>query len=162
MGRSTRRRLLTWLRLTPLVVLATCGGSKDGAGGGGLGCDHPTTIRVVADGLQHHEGAVRVALFESETGFPGEPEHALLRGVATMEGNAATYQFEPVPCGRYAVSVFHDENGDGEMQRDWLGRPAEGWGVSRDARGRFGPPSFDDSAIECVEETVTVRLTLSY
>jgi uncharacterized protein (DUF2141 family) len=149
------------LGLVPLFPLAACGGSKD-SGSRGVACDHPSTIRVAAEGLQHHDGAVRVALFESADGFPGEPAKSLQQGVAQLEGSVATYEFDPVPCGRYAVSVFHDEDGDGEMQRDWLGRPSEGWGVSRDARGRFGPPSFDDSAFEATEDTFSVRLTLRY
>ncbi|UCE01379.1 MAG: DUF2141 domain-containing protein [Candidatus Latescibacterota bacterium] len=160
MGRPTQR-MLSLLKRIPLFLLATCGGSK-ASGGADVACDEPATIQVVAQGLQHHKGEVRVALFESGEGFPGEPEKSLQQGIATLEGETASFEFQPVPCGRYAVSVFHDENGDGVMQRDWLGRPKEGWGVSRDARGRFGPPSFDDSAFEAEGETLSVRLNLQY
>jgi uncharacterized protein (DUF2141 family) len=153
--------MLRLLQLTPLFLLATCGGSK-ASGGDDVACDKPATIRVVAKGLQHHRGEVRMALFESREGFPGAPEKSLQQGIATLEGETASFEFEPVPCGRYAVSVFHDENGDGVLQRDWLGRPKEGWGVSRDARGRFGPPSFDDSAFEAERDTLSVRLSLQY
>ena len=40
---------------------------------------------------------------------------------------------------------LHDEDGNGGMGTDWMGRPREGWGASNDARGRFGPPSFEDA-----------------
>ena len=142
-------------------MIATCGGSKDGKPRG-IACDQPTTIRIVAEGLEHQAGEVRVALFETRSGFPGEPERALQRGIAEMDGATAHFVFEPVPCGTFAVSVFHDEDGDGEMKRDWMGRPQEGWGVSNDATGKFGPPSFEDSAFDADSDSVTVRLTLRY
>lgn len=156
-----RTALWMFVRTLPLLALVTCGGTQDGPSRT-FGCDHSTTIRVVAAGVRHDEGEVRVALFDSKRGFPGEPEHALQRGVAALQGETATFSFAPAPCGTYAVSVFHDEDGDGEMKRDWLGRPAEGWGVSNDATGSFGPPSFEDAAFEAEGDTFTVHLNLRY
>jgi len=155
------RLLAIVLRTAPLLILATCSGSTDGKTRG-LACDHPTTIRVVAEGVRHQRGEMRMALFASAEGFPGKPEQALQRAVATMNGDTATLRFDPVPCGTYAVSVFHDEDGNGEMKSDWLGRPQEGWGVSNNATGSFGPPSFEDSAFEATGDSVTVRLKLRY
>ncbi len=156
------RRIVTLMpRALPLVVLAACGGSKAGERRG-IACDEPATIAVVANGLAHTNGEVRMALFAVSEGFPGEPEKALQSGKAKVEGDVATYVFEPVPCGRYAVSVFHDEDGDGEMKRDWLGRPKEGWGVTHDATGRFGPPSFEDASFDADAPRVQVSLNLRY
>ena len=38
-----------------------------------------------------------------------------------------------------------------------IGIPKENYGFSRDARGKFGPPDFDDAAIE-VKDEVTVAM----
>jgi uncharacterized protein (DUF2141 family) len=43
------------------------------------------------------------------------------------------------------VSVFHDENSNGKIDRNFMGIPKEGVGASNDAEGRFGPPKFDDA-----------------
>jgi uncharacterized protein (DUF2141 family) len=43
------------------------------------------------------------------------------------------------------VSAFHDRNNNGELDKDWLGVPVEDYGASNDARGTFGPPSFEDA-----------------
>ncbi len=53
-----------------------------------------------------------------------------------------------VPAGPFAIAVFHDEDLDQELDRNFLGIPREDYGFSRDARGRFGPPSFDDARLE--------------
>ena len=60
-----------------------------------------------------------------------------------------------IPPGTWAVLAFQDANENGELDRNFIGIPSENYGFSRDAAGRFGPPGFDDAAIE-VREGVTV------
>ena len=50
-----------------------------------------------------------------------------------------------VAPGDYAVSVFHDENSNGKLDRNFMGMPKEGVGKSNDAAGHFGPPKYDDA-----------------
>jgi uncharacterized protein (DUF2141 family) len=67
---------------------------------------------------------------------------------------------EGVPPGTWAVLAYQDENANGELDRNLIGIPSENYGFSRDARGRFGPPSFDDAAMPIRAEAAaaTVRL----
>jgi len=53
--------------------------------------------------------------------------------------------FADVAPGEYAVSVFHDENSNGKLDRNFMGMPKEGVGASDDAVGHFGPPKYDDA-----------------
>jgi len=55
--------------------------------------------------------------------------------------------FENLPAGEVAVSLFHDENSNSTLDRNFLGIPKEGWGASRDAKAHFGPPSYDDARL---------------
>jgi uncharacterized protein (DUF2141 family) len=50
-----------------------------------------------------------------------------------------------VAPGDYAVSVFHDQNSNGKLDRNFMGMPKEGVGASNDAAGHFGPPKSDDA-----------------
>ena len=45
--------------------------------------------------------------------------------------------------GEYAFKYFHDENNDEKINTNFLGIPKEGYGFSNNAKGTFGPPSFD-------------------
>ena len=121
-----------------------------------------TTIRVFAEGLHREAGQVRISLFATPEGFPDQGERCLQWGFARLLGDQAYLVFAPVRPGSYAVAVFHDEDGNGKMRKDWLGRPKEGWGVSRDAQGRFGPPRFEDAAFEAAGDTMTIHLQLRY
>ena len=51
-----------------------------------------------------------------------------------------------LPDGDYAVQAFHDEDGDGDLDRQGL-RLLEGIAFSRDAPMRFGPPRFRDAKV---------------
>jgi uncharacterized protein (DUF2141 family) len=60
-----------------------------------------------------------------------------------IQGGSAVCVFHAVPRGTYAISAFHDENRNGKFDRSALGWPIEDYCMSRGARGRLKPPSFD-------------------
>ncbi len=51
-------------------------------------------------------------------------------------------------AGYYAYMVIHDEDSDQILKSNWIGIPKEGVATSNDARGRFGPPSFEKAKFE--------------
>ncbi|USI71672.1 DUF2141 domain-containing protein [Sphingomonas morindae] len=60
-----------------------------------------------------------------------------------------TYVTVPaVPPGRYAAQAYHDKNGNGRTDRNFLGIPTERVGFSNDAPVHFGPPHFADAAFD--------------
>lgn len=114
------------------------------------------TIRVQA--ASAHEGDLYTAVFDG-------PDTFLADGAATqsarqrMNGAAVTARFADLPAGRYAVSVFVDTNGNGELDTNLVGRPTEPYGFSRDARGSLGAPGFEDAAVEVNDDTtLTINL----
>lgn len=65
-----------------------------------------------------------------------------------------------VPKGTWAVLVYQDENANGELDRNFIGIPKENYGFSRNAAGKFGPPSFDEAAIEVGDEVTVAQVRL--
>ena len=65
-----------------------------------------------------------------------------------------------VPAGTWAVVAYQDENSNGELDTNILGIPKEPYGFSRDARSKFGPPGFEDAAIEVGEAPTTAAVRL--
>ena len=55
--------------------------------------------------------------------------------------------FADVAPGAYAVAAFHDADGDGALNQNFVGMPTEGYGFSNGAVGFMGPPSFADAAV---------------
>jgi uncharacterized protein (DUF2141 family) len=96
-------------------------------------------------GFHSDKGKVACELFSSADGYPTQPEKAVKKMVADISGGKATCAFDDLPDGEYAVAAFHDENGNGKLDANFLGIPKEGVGASNDAKGHFGPPRYADA-----------------
>jgi uncharacterized protein (DUF2141 family) len=122
------------------------------------GAAHAADVRVSIEGLRSADGKVIVGLYDKAREFPGGK---LLDGriVASAKG-AVMVTFKDVPPGRYALSAFHDVNGNGRLDADMSGIPTEPLGASRDARGTAGPPSFDDAAVTVDGEPLALTIHL--
>ena len=72
------------------------------------------------------------------------------------------FVFHDLPVGRYAVSAYHDENGNGELDIGSAGIPMEGYGFANNPPSHAGPPSFDDAAVTVSGASTKVMMTLTY
>ena len=113
-------------------------------------------LEVSLSALRNDEGLIRVAVHASGSTFPSATP-LTAASISPIEGEA-TIQFE-LPPGRYAVSVLHDEDSDGELDTGLFGIPKEGFGASTRVR-RLGPPRWEDCAFELTEDaTLPIRMT---
>jgi uncharacterized protein (DUF2141 family) len=123
--------------------------------------DAASMIHADIAGLRNDKGQVLCDLYSSAGAFPGKPEDANARVIAAISQGRAFCEFRNLLPGRYAISVVHDENKNGRLDR-LLGMPREGVGASRDARGHLGPPKFDDAAFDYRGSTLNLSITMVY
>ena len=114
------------------------------------------TIDVHVTNTAGGKGNVNVAVCDRERFLK---QCAYTGSVPARDGETVV-TIKGVPAGTWAVLAYQDENSNGELDRNLIGIPRENYGFSRDARGRFGPPSFEDAAMPIRDEaaTATVRL----
>ena len=117
---------------------------------------YAATVEVHVTGTAGGRGNVSVAVCDRERFLK---QCAYSASVPARDGETLVV-IKDVPAGTWAVLAYQDENANGQLDRNLIGIPSENYGFSRDARGRFGPPSFDDAAIPVKDEMVgaTVRL----
>lgn len=121
----------------------------------------PGHLTVRMHGMRNSEGQVLCALFKGAKGFP-EGEHAVKGHRNPVKQGRAVCDFAKVEPGVYALAVFHDEDGDGQMD-SVLGIPTEGFGFSNDAKpGMFGPPSFEQAAFRMGPGRRAVTIQMRY
>jgi uncharacterized protein (DUF2141 family) len=74
---------------------------------------------------------------------------------------AGTVEFRVrnVKPGSYSIAVFHDTNGNGKLDRNFIGLPSEPYGFSNDV-GRRGPPNFEAARIVVKEPTTTIIIPI--
>ncbi|SPD73358.1 hypothetical protein PITCH_A1800044 [uncultured Desulfobacterium sp.] len=120
------------------------------------------TVAITAFGFRNNLGVARVTLFNSENGFPDQPKDAFQTASVSITEGKADIIFNEIPFGTYAVGIFHDENSNTQMDKNFLGIPTEGYGASMDARGKLGPPSFEDAKFVVDKEIVKIEIRMVY
>ena len=117
------------------------------------------TLTVALSGFVGSEGRAGCTLYRSSKGFPTEPALAAGEVWCPIHDGAAACVFPGVPPGEAAVACFHDVDGDGTLDRDWIGLPTEPFVVSNHARPFFGPPRWSDARF-LVTGSATLNLRL--
>ena len=111
-------------------------------------------------GIKESRGAIQVAVFRKEAGFL-DPDKAWFKAVYPVREKGSMRI--PVPDwvdGHYAVSCFHDVNGNQELDKNLLGIPIEPYGFSNNARPKFRAPNWGEARVYVndAEKPLTVRL----
>lgn len=117
-------------------------------------------IVVILTGFQSDQGYVLLSLHNQEKSFPGDSEGAKKLARATIKNRKAILRLKDVGRGRYAISVFHDENNNRKLDTNFLGIPKEAVGASNNASGLMGPPKWKDAVFELKNKSVTQRINL--
>ncbi len=143
-------------RSRPGLALAIAAGSTLLTGASEPGGDVSLTIT----GLRSAKGQVMICLTREADHFPDCSGSASARSAIVPATNPHA-SFTRLPQGRYAISVLHDENGNGRADMRLGFIPREGYGFSRDAPVRMGPPKFDRAAFaiggEAVSQSIKMR-----
>jgi uncharacterized protein (DUF2141 family) len=111
-------------------------------------------VQVV--GLDSDDGTVQIALNDAQN---YEGEGSVRAAALPIEDGTARWKIDDVPPGTYAVRLYHDENDNGELDANMFGVPREAYGFSNDARGRFGPPDFDEAAFTLPSGSLSITIT---
>lgn len=110
------------------------------------GASLPTgEVSATVTGLRSEKGLVLACLTAQPSAFPACDKDPDAFTLIVPASATLKLDFGAVPSGRYAIALIHDENANGRLDK-MLMMPREGFGFSRDAPVRMGPPSFGNAA----------------
>lgn len=123
-----------------------------------------TTLTVRVTGARNAKGKIRVALFRDGKGFPNDASQAAHTQTADIDPQTLSAQavFADLRTGVYAVSVFHDENMNERLDKNFMGMPKEGYGASNNPKKKMAPPSFDEAKFQLSGTEQLVEIKLMY
>jgi len=98
------------------------------------------TLTVVISNFRNSEGFAMVALSNSKQSYEQGADLAFAKKKGKIENAVCQVVFKDLPYGDYAVSLYHDENSNAEMDTNSMGIPKESYAFSNNARGMFGKP----------------------
>ena len=117
------------------------------------------SIEIVVHGLKNDAGTVRLALANSK-------KNHLLNARPYQDAETeindkrATWVFENIPYGDYSIRLFHDENGNKKLDTGPFGIPKEPYGYSKNARGRFSAPAWEDAKFKLDAEQLRAPIAV--
>lgn len=127
-----------------------------------LPCQAQYQLRVEVSGLRSANGQVHALLFRQAKGFPDRPSSSYRqKSISLRDHSSIILIFDSLPPGIYAVSLIHDENGDGHFNTNWLGIPVEGFGCSGSWQKIWKKPNFQHTAFPLQTDT-TVKVRVHY
>ncbi len=116
-------------------------------------------IEIEVTNVTPDRSVVNVAVHDSDaTYLSRDVEPFRARSIASESGRL-TVAFDGLAPGRYAVTIYQDLNGNGDLDSNLFGMPNEPFGFSNNPRMFFGPPSFKKAAFE-VSEDLSIEVKL--
>jgi uncharacterized protein (DUF2141 family) len=94
--------------------------------------------------LRNTKGVVRACLTRNPASFPDCSGDAQAMKVSVPAARAGEIIFGDLPTGTYALSVIHDENGNGKLDT-FAKVPREGYGFSGNPPLLFRAPRFAET-----------------
>jgi uncharacterized protein (DUF2141 family) len=115
-------------------------------------------VTITVQGIRNDQGQIMVAVCD-EKHFLGNDCH---NARAKAQSGAVAVTIADVAPGNYAIQVYHDENGNSRLDKNFIGIPTEATGFSRDAHGDMGPPKFADAEIPVSNDPISLDIKLNY
>lgn len=103
---------------------------------------------------------LHVAVYASEQGFPSQEGNANIKSAVVVKEDITELVIPDIAAGEYAVAVFVDMNGNGVLDRNFIGIPKEPVGISRATKDRLGSPRFSDAAFKIGDGITAISIEL--
>jgi uncharacterized protein (DUF2141 family) len=92
-------------------------------------------LDIEITGIRNDTGNIMLQLFD-------EKENIVTQEMSPIKNKTCILAIKDLKPGMYAVRFYHDENLNGKMDVNLVGKPTEGYGFSNNVTGAFGPPPF--------------------
>lgn len=118
----------------------------------------PVTLELTVSGFEATRGMVMVGVFSEEDGW--RDNDAVTGAGAPVDGAEITLSIADLPPGEYGLKLYHDVDGNGQLNTNMMGIPTEPFAFSNNARGSFGPASWSDARFTVEAGSTTHHVTI--
>jgi len=117
------------------------------------------SLAIHVAGVKNNQGAIFVELYNDPKTFRKSSQALAVQTIPAQAG-IVTVDFKGLNLGHYAVLAYHDEDGNGQLNKRFGMIPTEGYALSNDP-SVIGPPSFEDSDFEVLGDS-ELRINMHY
>ena len=112
------------------------------------------SLEIEITGLRNNTGRVMLQVFDRN-------EKVIAQEIGTIKDLTCSFTIRDLSPGKYAARFYHDENLNGEMETNLVGKPTEGYGFSNNVTGKFSMPPFEKWLFD-VSEDKKISLKTNY
>lgn len=120
----------------------------------------PFEVRVVISNVKDAIGLMTTDLYNNDPDNFLKSEGRVLQKQVAAKAPVTKFCLYAPAAGDYAIAVYHDENANMDFDKGAFGLPAEPWGLSRNPRVRFGPPSIDKTLFNVTQQGINISVRL--
>jgi uncharacterized protein (DUF2141 family) len=121
------------------------------------------TLTVTVTDLRNRNGQLVFGVFTAADGFPTDRTKSVnWQAKDPIPADGPVTFTCTLPPGKYAASVLHDENRNGDMDRGAFGIPKEGYGVTNNPKPKLRQATFDEATFDLPPEGKAVTISVQY
>jgi uncharacterized protein (DUF2141 family) len=121
------------------------------------------SLKVAIAGFKDSQGHLRIALCnsaENYTAIDDGTQMPFRQAEVEVVNPETQHVFEDLPFGFYAIKTSQDKNDNDKLDKSFIGKPTEPYGFSNNARGKRGPPSFEQTKFNFDTDGTVVTIQL--
>lgn len=118
-----------------------------------------TIQEVHITNIEKKKGTLYVGWYDNKKAFMKPQQTVFVKLIAVDNQDEVKAVFDKIPAGKYAISVFLDENDNEDLDRNLVGIPQEKYGFSNGTPA-MRPATFSEAQIEVNGEKKTIPIKL--
>ncbi len=135
------------------------------AAGAPRGCTGPaskTWLNLSIEQVRNSGGVITLTLYpDDQTKFLAPKGSLYVTRVKARAGTTGACIYLPKP-GTYALALYHDENGNGKVDRNAIGIPQEGFGFSNNPTILMSAPSLKSVRFSVTGPSSSGKIQMKY
>ena len=116
------------------------------------------SLNIHIEGIKEIRGEIYIGLYRNKINFRNT-DSVFMDKIIPANGHEIIAKMENLPKGEYALTLFHDKNSNGKLDKNWFGKPKEKYGFSNNPKIRFKAPGFEKCSF-FVEEDVDITIEM--
>ena len=119
-------------------------------------------IALKVDQVRNGDGWITVMLYNDRAEDFLDRAGRVKKVRVAAEAGATEVTLEAPQAGVYAIVLYHDENANTDMDKNFIGYPLEGYGFSNNPTLFLAPPTHDEVAFTVDPDGATLEIKVTY
>lgn len=115
---------------------------------------------IVVSNIKSKKGQLMIGFYDNETSYNEKKNPIFKKKVAIDKQSQVSVVFDNIPSGKYAISVYLDENENNEMDTNFLGIPKEQYGFSNNVLPATRAANFNEAVFEITNKSEEIPIRL--